>query len=151
VWQGSTVGVAYGGTGVTASTGTTSVVLSASPTFTGVPAAPTAANGTNTTQLATAAFAYGAVSKTASGYTKLPNGLIMQWGLSAVAGTNAYVTVTLPIAYTTAHFNCVTTILGAVGYPDLDALVYSTNLTTATLGHNGSGGNFQIYWQSTGY
>jgi microcystin-dependent protein len=31
-------------------------VLSASPTFTGVPAAPTAAFGTNTTQLATTAF-----------------------------------------------------------------------------------------------
>lgn len=37
-------------------TGTGSVVGSASPTFTGVPLAPTAANGTNTTQIATTAF-----------------------------------------------------------------------------------------------
>lgn len=34
-WQGTTIGTAYGGTGVTSSTGTGSVVLSASPTFTG--------------------------------------------------------------------------------------------------------------------
>lgn len=51
-----TVPVTAGGTGVTTSTGTGSVVLSAGPTFTGVPLAPTAAPGTNTTQLATTAF-----------------------------------------------------------------------------------------------
>lgn len=48
--------VANGGTGVTTATGTGSVVLSASPTLTGVPLAPTATAGTNTTQLATTAF-----------------------------------------------------------------------------------------------
>jgi hypothetical protein len=48
--------VANGGTGVTTSTGTGNTVLSASPTFTGTPAAPTAAFGTSTTQLATTAF-----------------------------------------------------------------------------------------------
>ena len=51
-----TLPVANGGTGVTTSTGTGSVVLSASPTFTGTPLAPTAAFGTDTTQLATTAF-----------------------------------------------------------------------------------------------
>lgn len=51
-----TLPVANGGTGVTTSTGTGSVVLSASPTFTGTPVAPTAAPGTNTTQIATTAF-----------------------------------------------------------------------------------------------
>jgi len=51
-----TLPVANGGTGVTASTGTTSVVLSASPTLTGTPLAPTASTATNTTQLATTAF-----------------------------------------------------------------------------------------------
>jgi len=57
-----TLPVANGGTGVTSSTGTGSVVLSASPTFTGTPAAPTAAGGTNTTQIATTAFVQTAVS-----------------------------------------------------------------------------------------
>lgn len=53
--------VAQGGTGVTTSTGTGSTVLSASPTFTGTPAAPTAAFSTNTTQLATTAFVQAAL------------------------------------------------------------------------------------------
>jgi hypothetical protein len=56
-----TLPVANGGTGVTSSTGTGSVVLSASPTFTGTPAAPTASAGTNTTQIATTAFVQAAL------------------------------------------------------------------------------------------
>lgn len=48
--------VDHGGTGVTTSTGTGSVVLSASPALSGTPTAPTAAAGTNTTQIATTQF-----------------------------------------------------------------------------------------------
>lgn len=51
-----TLPVARGGTGVTTSTGTGNVVLSANPTFTGAPLAPTAAQGTNDTKIATTAF-----------------------------------------------------------------------------------------------
>ena len=51
-----TLPVANGGTGVTTSTGTGSTVLSDSPTLTGIPAAPTAAVGTNTTQIATTQY-----------------------------------------------------------------------------------------------
>lgn len=51
-----------------------------SPAFTGIPTAPTPASETNTTQLATTAFAYGTVSKSANGYVKFPNGTIVQWG-----------------------------------------------------------------------
>jgi hypothetical protein len=54
--------VVNGGTGVNTSTGTGSVVLSASPTFTGVPLSTTAANGTNTTQIATTAFVTNSVT-----------------------------------------------------------------------------------------
>lgn len=47
----------YGGVTLSnAVTGTGSMVLSASPTFTGTPIAPTASPGTNTTQIATTAF-----------------------------------------------------------------------------------------------
>jgi len=54
---GTPLAVAQGGTGsTTASTGTGGVVLAVSPTFTGTPLAPTAAPGTNTTQIATTAF-----------------------------------------------------------------------------------------------
>lgn len=54
-----TLPVLRGGTGVTTSTGTTNVVLSDSPTLTGIPLAPTAAVDTNTTQIATTAFVIG--------------------------------------------------------------------------------------------
>jgi hypothetical protein len=54
-----TLPVARGGTGVTTSTGTTSVVLSASPTLTGTPLAPTATADTNSNQIATTAYVIG--------------------------------------------------------------------------------------------
>ena len=92
--------VTSGGTGVTTSTGTGSTVLSASPTFTGTPLSTTAASGTNTTQIATTAFAYGTVSFGGNGYVKLPNGLIIQWGTNV--GTSP-VTVTLPITFPNAY------------------------------------------------
>ena len=64
-----TLPVARGGTGVTSSTGSGNVVLSASPALTGTPTAPTAAVGTNTTQLATTAFVQSAI----------PSGVIVMW------------------------------------------------------------------------
>ena len=64
-----TLAVARGGTGVGTSTGTGSVVLSASPALSGTPTAPTAAVGTNTTQLATTAFVQAAI----------PSGIITMW------------------------------------------------------------------------
>jgi hypothetical protein len=53
----ATGAITYGGVTLSnAVTGTGNMVLSASPTLTGTPAAPTAAPGTNTTQIATTAF-----------------------------------------------------------------------------------------------
>ena len=71
--------VANGGTGVNTSTGTGSVVLSASPTFTGAPLSTTAANGTNTTQIATTAFVTAAVT---NGF---PSGGIVLWSGSVAS------------------------------------------------------------------
>ena len=51
-------------------TGTGNVVFSASPTLTGVPLAPTASPGTNTTQLATTAFVTAAVASGSSPFTR---------------------------------------------------------------------------------
>lgn len=62
-----TLPVARGGTGVTTSTGSGSNVLSASPTFTGTPLAPTAVAGTNTTQIATTEFVTAAVDAARTG------------------------------------------------------------------------------------
>lgn len=60
--SGETVPVANGGTGTTTSTGTGSTVRSDSPALTGTPTAPTAASGTNTTQIATTEFVSGAIN-----------------------------------------------------------------------------------------
>jgi microcystin-dependent protein len=62
----------YGGVALSNSvTGAGSMVLSASPTFTGTPIAPTAAAGTNTTQIATTAFVLSNGS---------PTGGLIMWG-----------------------------------------------------------------------
>ena len=89
-----TLAVANGGTGVVTSTGSGSNVLSQSPTFTGVPAAPTAALNTNTTQLATTAFVLQQVSSSGGGTvtsitagTGLSGGTITSSGTIAIANT----------------------------------------------------------------
>lgn len=72
------------GTTVSGTTGTTNVVFSASPTFTGVPVAPTATSGTNTTQVATTAFVHTAVAGAVTGTLTAGSTLTM----------NPYVTTT---------------------------------------------------------
>jgi hypothetical protein len=93
----ATLAVASGGTGVTTSTGTGSVVLSASPTFTGTPAAPTAANGTSTTQLATTAFVLNQIGAIAAGVSSFSAGTT---GLTPSLATSGAVTLagTLAVA-----------------------------------------------------
>lgn len=80
-----------------------------SPTFTGTPTASTAAAGTNTTQIATTAFvlansiqaAQFTQSLSANGWTKLPNGLILQW-VTATESTSATDYKAFPIAFPNA-------------------------------------------------
>jgi hypothetical protein len=87
-----TVAVANGGTGVTSSTGTGSVVLSESPALTGTPTAPTATSGNNTTQIATTAFVTSAIStvnaSTISGTVAVANG---GTGVTSATGTGSVV------------------------------------------------------------
>ena len=77
----------------------------ASPTFTGVPAVPTAAVDTNTTQVASTAFVQAQIaasnlaSKSISGYQKLPSGIIIQWGISGPVASGGSLDVVLPITF----------------------------------------------------
>jgi hypothetical protein len=66
---------------------------------TGTPIAPTAATGTQTTQIATTAFVDPAHSFATNGYQRFASGLIVQWGYSA---TNY--NVTFPITFPNACF-----------------------------------------------
>lgn len=97
----------------------------ASPTFTGIPAAPTAVAGTNTTQIATTAFIQAAITAlslgTASqrnvgtgtnqipdmnsftsglGWMKFPSGKIIQWGYHTSSSSGSVV-VNFPIPFPT--------------------------------------------------
>jgi hypothetical protein len=83
----------------------------ASPTLTGTPAAPTAAANTNTTQLATTAFVRAQIpaeftganqSFAATGYQKLPGGLILQWTNITIGSGGS--TWTFPTAFPTACY-----------------------------------------------
>lgn len=79
-----------------------------SPSFSGVPTAPTAAKTVNNTQIATTAFVHllaGAANNggivdsllAQNGYVKFANGLILQWG-TTISGNN--VKTKFPIAFT---------------------------------------------------
>lgn len=92
VTLGGTLAVANGGTGVTTSTGTGSVVRSASPTFTGTPIAPTAAVGTNTTQIATTAFVNAEIANDAP--SKTGTGASGTWGISITGAAASATTAT---------------------------------------------------------
>ena len=100
VWNAAIVPVLYGGTGSSSSTGSGSVVLATSPTFTGTPAGPTASVDTNTTQIATTAYVIGQAylksSAAASTYQPIDttltslaafnsNGIIVQTALDTFA------------------------------------------------------------------
>jgi hypothetical protein len=84
---------ATGPTGLTGATGATGTVSLASPAFTGTPTAPTAAAGTNTTQLATTEFVTTAAAGVTSGFRNvLINGdfRINQRSFTSVTTTGTY-------------------------------------------------------------
>lgn len=119
-----------------------------SPALIGTPTAPTAAAGTSTTQLATTAFAYGALSTSANGYQRLPSGLIIQWGTQSSSSN-----VTFPIAFPNAclHANWVYE-AGSIGnIPRLG----SRSKTGFTLNYDyccaGGTDAYQVTWIAIGY
>lgn len=92
-----TLPVANGGTGSSTSTGSGSVVLSTSPALSGTPTAPTAAQGTNSTQIATTAFVANAVSN-AGGGTVSSVGLSLP-SMFTVTGSPVTSSGTLSVSY----------------------------------------------------
>lgn len=129
----------------------TPYALLAGPTFTGVPAAPTASAGTNTTQIATTAFVKASVVYTGdavNGTSKnIGSGIIEQWFESFQAGAGGgIVTITYPVAFTTTAAKPSVSIydsnlsgLGASNF--VSASVTSSSLTgcTINIGQNGGG------------
>lgn len=86
--NGSITGTLALGGALTATTATFSGAISSlNPTFTGTPTAPTAASGTNTTQIATTAFANNAVTTgTAANATNAANLVTSNWTVTESGG-----------------------------------------------------------------
>jgi hypothetical protein len=81
----------------------------ASPALTGTPTAPTAATGTNTEQLATTAFVRAECSSSlgASGWQRLPGGLILQWVVVSPGSkaNNTSISFNWPVTFPTACYS----------------------------------------------
>ncbi|HWR09895.1 gp53-like domain-containing protein [Sporomusa sp.] len=120
----------------------------ASPVFTGTPTAPTAAAGTNNTQIATTSFVQSlvntsgsgivAASLTQNGYVKFANGLILQWGIST-SGDN----VTFPITFPNACLNVVAAAQTNGGF----TVVWAFTMISAVIGQKDS----KSTWVALGY
>lgn len=129
------------------------------PTFTGIPAVPTAAPGTDTTQAASTAFveaavAAGGISVSASsiatpGYRTWSDGLIEQWGsFSAIKNTTTSDTFAIP--FPTALFSVV---LGpgrhTGGAQDNPSAIHSVTLSGLTV-KNEADNDSTCYWYALG-
>jgi len=117
-------------------------------------------NGSTSTWVASAAPNVLSGSLSPNGYTRLPNGLIMQWGITSVIAGGALIqeTVTFPITFPNACFNVTSTLSGNL-YSNTDALgtlrvqvVAANNLTTTSVVLEHTGINqVRAYWNAIGY
>jgi hypothetical protein len=152
---GSALPVASGGTGVTTSTGTTNVVLSASPTLTGTPLAPTASPGTNTTQIASTAFVGAAVTAAtgALGTMSTQNANTVAITGGAINGTTIGATTPSTGAFTTLNANAVTT-LGETTTVSATAATGTINYDVKTQGvvyyTSNASGNWTVNFRGDG-
>lgn len=116
-----------------------------SPALTGVPTAPTAAVATNNTQIATTAFVKSVVASSgsftqsfaANGWTKLPNGLIIQWGYS-----QAKTSILFPISFPN---NCLAVVEGYA------VASYAAITAISKTGFTFSNGALNLYYLAIGY
>lgn len=88
-----------------------------------------------------------------SGYQKLPSGLIIQWGLSALIGDGGSIAVTLPVAFPNNGLQGFCTSASTAGSSNSsEVAVTSITTTQITVGFNDtSGGSAQLRWLAIGY
>jgi hypothetical protein len=123
--------------------------LFTSPALTGVPTAPTAPSGTNTTQIATTAFVQQIFSALASGYLRLPNGIILQWGFNTRFGSAAQ-TVFFNTAFPSSCFIVVASPKQASGDALGQVPTVTGNPSTASFQLAHSDGSQGAYWFAIG-
>jgi len=88
-----------------------------------------------------------------TGYQKLPNGVIIQWGYSSVApGASGGTTVTFPITFPTAFTGISTQVSDTITSTITTALLISSISTSSVkLGTTYASGNLPVYWIAIGY
>jgi hypothetical protein len=104
---------------ISSSTGTGAVVLAGSPALTGTPTAPTAATGTNTTQIASTAYVLNSIAAISSGVTSFSAGTT-----GFTPATSAFGNVTLAGTLNVAN--------GGTGATTLTGYVKGTGTTAMT-------------------
>lgn len=91
----------------------------------------------------------GTASKTANGYTYLPNGLLFQWGL--LPGANSSSTITFPVAFPTAALS-VTVTPASVSLIGANTIYVGTpTTTTVAVRSAATATNFPAYFTAIGY
>lgn len=92
----------------------------------------------------------GTRSIAANGYTRLPNGLILQWGVTGNIGQDSSGSVTFPIAFPSAVY-CIT-ITGRQGINTTSggSDTISTQSTTGFTIAHGADGTSTFYWMAIG-
>lgn len=116
-----------------------------SPTFSGTPTAPTPAASSNGTNIVTTAWIRHMLSSASdglmqasisqNGYTKLPNGLILQWGWNHLESPPTLATITLPLTFPNTMlcaFSCVSGAQATTDLPVHSRIGHSMNWTKST-------------------
>lgn len=136
------------------------LLVSASQTVSGLIEIATNAEvqaGTDTVKAITPAglFSAYANNKTANGYTKLPNGLIIQWGSITISGTGTITgTITFPLAFPNALRSIAGSLNGSytVGTgSDSGLAFYSETLSAVTCKIGYAYQNTVVRWIAIGY
>ena len=123
----------------------------ASPAFTGVPTAPNPATGTRSQAIATMqTFADEfASSLAASGYQKLPSGLIIQWGIAGAVAAGQSALVTFPISFPNVIWSIVPCGMSASNSTQYAPTVFGATAAGFNVGSTGSGYS-NILWMAIG-
>lgn len=89
------------------------------------------------------------ISKTESGYSRLPNGLILQWG-RVNSGDGGY-NIVYPVAFPTAALSVVASTSGSSGGPTQFRIYVNSVTTTGFYYFTGGGGSSSSHWLAIGY